>query len=150
MITGLLLICLSVIAALPQSARDRYFKEDHLTGADYIRLFADGTYTLTGREHMGLWVLESGRWERSGDTITFVPKERKKESYSGTEVTHRKRRFLAFSTEAAPSIVIPIEEIKRRLESEPNQLPSYVFFEIDKIVYDRETQETYPFRTRRR
>ena len=93
MITGLLLMCLSAIAAHPQSDRDRYFKEDHLTGADYIRMSADGTYTLTVREHMGIWVIESGQWERFSDTIKFVPKNRRKQSYSGAEVTHRKRTF---------------------------------------------------------
>jgi hypothetical protein len=44
---------------------DRFFKEDHLTGADYIGLSVDQTYVLTGREHIGIWVHESGRWERS-------------------------------------------------------------------------------------
>jgi hypothetical protein len=63
MITGLLLLWLSAISALGQSAQDWYFREDHLTGADYIRLSADGTYTLTGRKHMGISVIESGRWD---------------------------------------------------------------------------------------
>jgi hypothetical protein len=150
MIAKALLMCLSGVLSLGEPASDRYFREDHLTGADYIRLSADGTYTLTGREHMGVWVTESGRWEQSGDTIKFVPDDRKNEGYEGAEVAHRAHSFLAFNAEAAPSIVIPIEEIKRRLDSEPNVLPSYVFFEITKAVYDRDTKAPYPFRTRRR
>ena len=51
----------------------RYFKEDHLTGADYICLDADQTYRLIAREHTGIWVLESGRWRQSDDAIGFTP-----------------------------------------------------------------------------
>jgi hypothetical protein len=32
----------------------RYFKEDHLTGAEYIALMSDGGYTVTGVEHIGI------------------------------------------------------------------------------------------------
>jgi hypothetical protein len=146
MSAALLWLCLcNFIGQQPQA---RYFKEDHLTGADYIWLAADHTYRLTGREHMGTWVLESGRWEHSGDGIRFVPKDDKKESYTGTQVSHGGHTFLAFSGEAAPSLVIPVEEIKRRIDANPKALPSYVFFEIDKAAYERETKETYPFRTK--
>lgn len=133
--------------ALAQQHEDRYFKEDHLTGADYIRLSVDQTYVRTVREHMGIWTIESGQWEQSGDEIMFVPKERKKERYAGTDVSYRARRFLAFRTDAAPGLVIPTEEIKRRLDADPTGLPPYVFFEIDRTAYERETKETYPFRT---
>jgi len=132
-----------------QRGPDRYFKEDHLTGADYIRLAPDHTYRLIGREHMGVWILESGRWEQSADGIRFVPKDEKTKPYTGTEASHRGRTFVAFSEDAAPGIAIPTEEIKRRIDANPKTLPSYVFFEIDKPTYERDTKQTYPFRTKR-
>ncbi len=142
----LLWLCLFNVVGQPRP--DRYFKEDHLTGADYLSLAADHTYRRIGREHMGVWILESGRWERSSDEIRFVPQDKTKKSYVATEVTHRGRLFLAFSDEAAPGLVIPVEEIKRRIDANPKTLPSYVFFEIESATYDRETKETYPFRTK--
>jgi hypothetical protein len=150
MIRVFALICLYGALGAFQPSPDRYFKEDHLTGATYLRLAADGTYTVTGREHMGVWIFESGLWEQSGDTITFVPEDRRKERYDGTEVTHNRHKFLAFKTDAAVGSVVPAEETKRRLDSDPSVLPPYVFFEIGKAAYERETKETYPFRTRRR
>jgi hypothetical protein len=142
------LLSLYLLDFVLQERSDRYFKEDHLTGADYVWLAADHTYCLTGREHMGIWILESGRWERSGDGIKFVPKDEKKQSHTGAEVNHKGRTFLAFSDDSAPGIVIPIEEIKRGIDANPKSLPSYVFFEIDKSSYARETGEAYPFRTK--
>ena len=145
--TVLLWLCL--VNFTGQQGPDRYFKEDHLTGADYIWLAPDHTYRLTGREHMGIWVVESGRWERSGDGgIRFVPKDGNRESYTGTEASHKGHTFLAFSTEAAPGLAIPVEEIKRRIDAAPKTLPPYVLFEIDRAAYERETKETYPFRTK--
>ena len=128
---------------------DRYFKEDHLTGADYIWLGADQTYRVTGREHMGVWVFESGRWEHSDGRIRFVPTEAIKKSYTGTEANHKGHTFLEFTKDAALGLAIPIEEIKRRIDADPKTRPSYVFFEIDRTAYERETKETYPFRTKR-
>jgi hypothetical protein len=146
MSAALLWLCLfNVIGQQPQA---RYFKEDHLTGADYICLAADHTYHLTGREHMGIWGLESGRWEHSADAIRFVPADDKKTDYTGTQVSHKGHTFLAFSEDAAPGLAIPAEEIKRRIDSDPKALPPYVFFEIERAAYERETKQTYPFRTR--
>ena len=142
----LLWLCfLNVIGQQPQA---RFFKEDHLTGADYICLAADHTYHLTGREHMGIWILESGRWEHSGDGIKFVPADEKKTHYTGTRVSHKGRTFLAFSEDAAPGLAMSVDEIKRSIDADLNTLPAYVFFEIDRAAYERETNETYPFRTR--
>jgi hypothetical protein len=59
------------------------------------------------------------------------------------------RTFLAFSEEAAPGLAIPTEETKRQIDANPKALPSYVFFEIDRSRYERETKETYPFRMRK-
>jgi hypothetical protein len=72
MVAAFLWICLLNFFEPGQASQDRYFKEDHLTGADCIRLSADHTYVLTGREHMGIWVFETGRWERSSDDISFL------------------------------------------------------------------------------
>ena len=150
MVTAFLWMCLLDFFEPGQASQDRYFKEDHLTGADYIRLSADQTYVLTGREHMGIWVFETGWWERSSDDISFLPKDKKKQPYTGTEVSYRRHTFLAFRSDHAPSLVIPREEIKQRIDANPKALPSYVFFEIDRRDYERETNETYPFRTRGR
>ena len=56
MVTVVLWAFLLTFTSPGQQRQDRYFKEDHLTGADYIRLAADDTYVLTGREHMGIWL----------------------------------------------------------------------------------------------
>ena len=133
----------------PATAQERYFKEDHLTGAAYFCMATDGSYTLTAREHMGVWVIESGRWQQEAETITFVPSERSKDRYDATPVSHKTHRFLTFKTDAAPSLVIPADETRRELDKHPGVLPLYVFFEITKAVYVRETAEAYPFRTRR-
>jgi hypothetical protein len=57
LLAALAFICSSLSAA---SAR-RYFKEDGGTGAVYIALAPDGSYTVTAREHMFVRVEESGR-----------------------------------------------------------------------------------------
>jgi hypothetical protein len=142
------LVWLCLFNVVGQQAQARYFKEDHLTGADYICLAADHTYHLTGREHMGIWILESGRWEHSGDAIRFVPADGKRTHYTGTRVRHKSHTFLTFSEDAAPGLAMSADEIKRRIDADPKTLPSYVFFEIDRAAYERETKETYPFRTR--
>jgi hypothetical protein len=144
--TALLWLC--VVTVTGQQPQAQYFKEDHLTGADYICLAADHSYNLTGREHMGVWVLESGRWEHSGDAIKFVPADGRKGAFTGSRASHKGHTFLAFSEDSAPGLAMSIDEIKRRIEADPKTLPSYVFFEIDRAAYERETKETYPFRTR--
>ena len=133
----------------PAAAQERYFKEDHLTGAAYFCMASDGAYTLTAREHMGVWVIESGRWRQTEETIRFVPGTPPTESYEAVLIAHKSRTFLTFKTEAAPSSVIPADDTKRELDAHPSALPLYVFFEINKAVYVRETAEAYPFRTRR-
>lgn len=145
----LVLVAALLGPAVSAGPADRYFKEDHLTGADYIALRSDGTYAITGREHMGVFALESGRWRKKGDRLAFTPSERKKRPYTGSEVAHGKHTFLAFDSEDAPSIVIPIDDTRQQLDSAPDTLPSYVFFEIDRATFERETKQTYPFRTRR-
>ena len=57
---------------------------------------------LTGREHMGIWVLESGRWQHSGDAIRFVPADEKKTHDAGTRVSHKGHTFLAFTEAPLP------------------------------------------------
>jgi hypothetical protein len=124
----------------------RYFKEDHLTGADYIALAPDGSYTLTGLEHMGVSVEESGRWSKSEKRITFTPKKSAKSPYTAEEVTYKQRTFLSLEGDSGPSIPVPINEIERDLDKRPKTLPPYVFFEISATVYQQETKQQYPFR----
>ena len=94
-------------------------------------------------------MVETGLWEGSGDDIPFVPKEKKK-AYTATEASYRRHTFLAFRDDNAPGLVIPVEEIRQRIDEDPKALPPYVFFEIKRAEYERETKETYPFRTRGR
>jgi hypothetical protein len=56
LLAAIAVICVSLSAG----NTSRYFKEDHLNGADYIALAPDGSYTLSRREHMGVSVEESG------------------------------------------------------------------------------------------
>src|SRR5271170_8068377 len=75
-VTVLTAVCFVILLAsrgLSAANRPRYFKEDGLTGADYFVLATDGTYSLTGLEHMGVLVIEVGRWKQSGAHITFTP-----------------------------------------------------------------------------
>jgi hypothetical protein len=125
----------------------RYFKEDHLTGADYLSLAPDGTYTVTGREHMGIWAIESGRWRRADKHITFTPDKPDKSPYRGTEIVYRGHAFLSWEDEGSASIIVPIGDTKQSLEEKPESLPPYVFFQIDAKIYQQEVKQTYPFRT---
>jgi hypothetical protein len=118
------LLWLCVVTVTGQQPQAQYFKEDHLTGADYICLAADHSYHLTGREHMGVWVLESGRWEHSGDAIKFVPAHGRKGAYTGSRVSHKGHTFLAFSEDSAPGLAMSIDEIKRRIVADRKTLPS--------------------------
>lgn len=125
----------------------RYFKEDHLTGAMYIALVSDGSYKVTAREHVGVWVEESGRWSRADRRITFSPKKSGASTYAAAEVTYKSLTFLSMQGDSGPSIAVPIEEIEHDLDKEVNTLPLYVFFEVDSTVYERDTKLPYPFRT---
>jgi hypothetical protein len=136
--------------------RDRYFKEDHLTGADYLWLRADGNYTITSREHVGLFEGERGQWTQRDASLTLTPSHRLAEgafkpggkAYGATEVAHGTRRFLAFTAHHAASLPIPVAETLEALKRSPDSVPLYVFFEIDQRTFDEETRRTYPFRTR--
>jgi hypothetical protein len=140
----LLVFCCCVAA----KDRTQYFKMDGGTGSAYIAIAADGTYKITVREHVGVWVEEIGRWNLSGAVITFTPTKPAKAPYSGTEVKFRGRTFLSWTSEAAPGIVIPIEDTKQELaKNSTDQLP-YVFFETSVKIYQQETKLPYPFRTR--
>jgi len=141
---GAALLC----GSLSAGENARYFKEDHLTGAAYIALASDGGYTITTREHMGVWVIESGRWSKSETGITFTPKRPHGPPYRCAEIVYRGRTFLSQEGKAGPSIPIPIEETKRALDQNPKALPRYVFFQITSTVYKQETKQPYPFRTR--
>jgi hypothetical protein len=125
----------------------RYFKEDHLTGADYLALRPDGSYTLKDREHVGLFAAESGRWNSSGTVLTFEPDKPGKVPYRGEEVAYRGHTFLSWQNEENPTVAISVEDIKKHLDANAESLPSYVFFQIDATAYQQETAQTYPFHT---
>ena len=41
--------------------KTRYFKAECETAADYLKLDADGQYTVIAREHIGIFVQDKGR-----------------------------------------------------------------------------------------
>jgi len=146
--TGLFLAVVSLCAGLSATTTSRYFKEDHFTGAMYIALTSDGSYTVTAREHMGVWVEESGQWSEFGTLITFRPKKSGASSYIAEEVTYQNRTFLSLKGDSGPSITVPTEEIERDLDKDTKALPPYVFFAITAANYQRDTKLAYPFHTR--
>ena len=125
----------------------RYFKEDHYTGAEYMVLASNGSYTLTAREHMFVGVEQAGHWSKSGEHFTFTPSKSGKPSFKATQVRYGGRIFLALDEESGPSIAVPIDKTKKDLDHSPKVNPPYVFFEISATEYCRETNDTYPFRT---
>ena len=147
MITLLLGLLLTIQAhEVPQSSPVReFFKEDHYTGADYLALDSSGAYELVGREHMGVWILEKGRWTRDGETLTFTRDDKNKAPYRGVWLTHKNYVFLVWDTDEAAGIVVPPEQVRRDLDK-GDGLPPYVFFRTTEAVFQRETGSTYPFR----
>ena len=130
----------------PRSESREYFKEDHYTGADYLALDGSGSYELIGREHMGVWVLQRGTWRRDGDTYNFVPAEPKdKKAYSGLRIQHEGHAFFVWSSDEAPGMVVPADNVKRDLSNKEG-MPPYVFFCISDKVFRAETDKTYPFK----
>jgi hypothetical protein len=117
------IFCNSLFAA----ETTRYFKEDHLTRAEYIALMSGGGHTVTGVEHMGISVEESGSWSKSGTRITFAPTKPSKPSYSAADVKYRRHRFLSLEDASGASIAVPVKETKRDLDQHHKTLPPYVF-----------------------
>ena len=124
----------------------RYFKEDHLTGADYLRLASSGTYEVIGREHMGIWKLDHGTWSAKADTWTFVSLETAGATFTGRLVQASGRTFFVWKGKDAPGIEVPESDIRADLKKAPKATPPYVFFETSQDVFDRETQKRYPFK----
>ena len=67
-------------------------------------------------------------------------------SYGSTEIEYKGRTFIAFNAEGAAGIVVPVDETKKQLDSDPQSIPLYVFFKTTAKVYARETKQPYPFR----
>jgi hypothetical protein len=80
-------------------------------------------------------VQESGRWNKTGSRIVFIPKKSGASPRSAEEVAYKGRIFLALEGDAGPSIPVPIAEIKQSLDQNPKELPLYVFFEISGTMY---------------
>jgi hypothetical protein len=144
--TAKLLLVIFVFCTLCAGQNARYFKAECFTSAGYLKLGGDGTYTVTWREHMGIFVQEQGRWDQKGAVISLSPTKPTKAPYKGTEVTYNGKTFLSWAAEGAAGIVIPSEETKEELDRDPERLPSLVFFKTTAEVYQRETKQTYPFR----
>ena len=149
--TRLLVACLAVCllgAAQPSKKRPdlRHFKEDHLTGAEYLRMSSAGTYEVIIREHMGLWVLDEGTWSEKDRIWHFKSVKNKGKTFSGQALTAGSRRFIVWKGEDAPGIEVEETEIREALAKNAKQLPSYVFFEVPAATFDRETEEKYPFK----
>ena len=153
-----LFVCFSAVCQTTGSARAnhaRFYKAECGTAADYLELSTDGTYSVVAREHMGVQVMERGGWHQSGSVITFKPSSRLRggettsvsgTSYEGDELEHKGRKFLVFKVEGAAGMVIPATETKQQLDSDPQSLPQYVFFNTSAKVFAHETKQTYPFR----
>ena len=90
-------------------------------------------------------VEESGRWSRTGSRIAFSPKAKSASPYSAEEISYKGHVFLALKGDAAPSIAVPVAEIKKSLDENPKELPLYIFFEISGSVYEQESKQTYSF-----
>lgn len=144
-LAGLLAVLGQCIPLLAEQAA-RFFKAECGTSAGYIKLANDGTYTVVWREHMGVLVQEHGRWSQKQEVIAFAPSKGKRAFYEGAEVKYKGKTFLAWKSENAAGIVVPVEETRRELDNDPQRAPMYVFFETDGMVYQRETKEPYPFR----
>ena len=65
--------CAPVAGGPNETAEEYFFREDHLTGGDYLHLDARGRYELKAREHMGIFVVDEGAWSKEGTTFTFRP-----------------------------------------------------------------------------
>jgi hypothetical protein len=146
---------LSQTHGLVNADRTRFYKAECGTAADYIELAKDGTYRVIDREHMGVSMTEQGHWQQDGSVITFRPStvmrggkmvSTEDSSYGGTEIEYKGGTFIAFNAEGAAGIVIPVDEIKKELDSDPQSVPLYVFFKTTAKVYARETKQPYPFR----
>ena len=133
----------------------RFFKAENGVSADYLKLGKDGTYQVTAREHMGVELTEEGQWEQQGSVIILRPRVRMRggrlrnasgTSYQGMEVEYKGQTFIAWKSDDAPSIVIPVEDTEQQLDSNPKGLPEYVFFRVPAKTYAQETKEPYPFR----
>jgi hypothetical protein len=127
----------------------RYFKEHHVTGAEYLWLRDNGDYTIVTRECMGIFQLEGGRWTKHGPRLTFTPTRksggRPLKAYAATEVRHGKHTFLSMEPDDQ-ALTIPAAETLKELKAAPDALPLYVFFETDRTTYESETEQPCPFR----
>jgi len=150
-------LCIEMLAQSRDSVyqdQTRFYKAENLTSATYLKLAKNGTYRVVHREHMGVAVTEQGHWERRGIGITFRPSTvmqggkmvgTKGKFYKATEVKYKGKTFIAFTSEDAAGVVIPPDQTKKELDSDPRSIPSLVFFKTSAKVYAKETKEAYPF-----
>jgi hypothetical protein len=138
-----LFACSTVCAA----QTTRYFKAEHGVAATYLRLGANGQYSVIDREHMGVLITDEGRWLQTGAVIRFTPKDTKKQAFEVTENKHSGKSYLEINSEhASAGIAIPALEIDGRIDADPKYLPDHVLFEVSAKTFETETKQTYPFR----
>lgn len=127
-------------------AADRYFSEDHLTGAAYLLVARTGTYHAWSQEHMGVFDVDEGRWSVRAGNIEFASSRTKGARFSAREGRFKGRTFLIFKGQEAPSIEIPESEIRQELTTDEKATPSYVFFAVSQAVFEGALGDTYPFK----
>jgi hypothetical protein len=93
-----------ICGSLSAANTPRYFKEDGGTGAMYIALAPDGSYTVTAREHMLVRVEETGRWSNAGSRIAFIPKKSGASPYNAEEVSYKRHIFLALEGDTGQAL----------------------------------------------
>ena len=156
--TLILIVCATALCQTNKVAKAdqaRFFKCETGVSAKYLELAPNNTYRVIAREHMGVWQVEQGRWRENGSTITFTPSSHMRggktvkadgKFYDATEVRYKNNTFLAFNSDEAAGIAIPVDETKHEMDSNPQSLPLYVFFKTTANVVAQETKQTYPFR----
>lgn len=142
-------LALSLLGAAPPAEKGpelRHFKEDHLTGAGYLRVSSVGTYEVIFREHMGIFMIDRGTWSDKEGAWHFSSAQKGKGEFSARVVKVPGHTFIVWTGKDAPISGLPEDEVREELAKDGAQLPSYVFFEISQQTFDRETKKRYPFK----
>jgi hypothetical protein len=142
-------IAISLLGATPPPEKRlelRHFKEDHLTGAGYLRVSSIGTYEVIFREHMGIFMMDHGTWSDKEGIWHFASAKKGRGAFTGRVIKMAAHTFIVWTGKDAPISGIPENEIREDLAKDGTQLPSYVFFEISQEIFERETKKRYPFK----
>ena len=88
-------------AAVPyqlSSNTPSFFHADHATGATYYKYDTTGMYVLIGKEHMGVWPLDGGKWVQASNGIMTMTSTNQRAGPPETvaPMTYKKRVFLVW------------------------------------------------------